>query len=99
MRPMSVRNIKLFFYLLAIASLPASISYQAVFAEDLLQIPTSDLSIPGVVQKSPGDVPAIRDATYADLSGAEALTMQFKDAVPHTRVPKMSHYFPRPAQA
>jgi S1-C subfamily serine protease len=99
MRPISVRNIKPFFYLLAIASLPALISYEAVSAEDLLQIPTSDLSIPGVVQKFPGDVPAMLAATYADLSGAEALSMQFRDVVPHTRGPQDVSLFRQAAPA
>jgi hypothetical protein len=89
MRPMSVRNINLFVCLLAIIPPSALISYQAVFAEDLLEIPRSGLSIPGVVQKSSSiDAPEISGAEYADLSGAEALTVQFKDAVPHTRGPQ-----------
>jgi S1-C subfamily serine protease len=99
MRPMSVQNISVFVFLLAILPPSALISYQAVFAEDLLQIPKSELSIPGVVQKSSIDAPKISSATYADLSGAEALTMQFKDAVAHTRGPQDVSLFRRAAPA
>ena len=99
MRLMSVQNISLFVCLLAILPLSALISYEAVFAEDLLQIPSSELSIPGVVQKSSINAPKISSAKYADLSSAEALTMQFKDAVPHTRGPQDVSLFRRAAPA
>ena len=85
MHPMSARKLRLFVYLLTIAVPSASVGYQVARAEDLLQIPGSELSKPGVAQKSSLSLPAISSATYADFNIAEALSMQFKDAIHHTR--------------
>ena len=48
MHPMSVRKLRLFVYLLATAVPSASFGYQVGHTEDLLQIPGSELSNPGV---------------------------------------------------
>jgi S1-C subfamily serine protease len=72
------------FYLLAFGVL-AAVAYQTARAQELLRLPGADISIPGVVEKSSIAAPEINSAAIADLSGAEALTMQFKDAVPRTR--------------
>jgi hypothetical protein len=61
-------------------------------AEDLLQIPRSELSIPGVAQKSSFDPPTISGSEYVDFNTAEALAKRFKDAVPHTRGPQDISY-------
>jgi hypothetical protein len=72
------------FYLLAFGVLAAAV-YQTARAQEPLRIPGADISIPGVVEKSSTAAPEINSAALADLSGAEALTMQFKDGVPRTR--------------
>jgi hypothetical protein len=72
------------FYLLAFGVL-AAVAYQTARAQEPLRIPGADISIPGVVEKSSIATPEINGADLADLSSAEALTMQFKDAVPRTR--------------
>jgi S1-C subfamily serine protease len=63
----------------------AAAAYQTAHAQEPSRIPAADISIPGVVEKSSIALPEINRAAFADLSGAEALTMQFKDAVPRTR--------------
>ena len=82
MKPSSSRRGQ--FYLLAFGVLAAA-AYQTARAQEPFRIPRADVSIPGVFQKSSIPTPEINSAGLADLSGAEALTMQFKDAVPHTR--------------
>jgi S1-C subfamily serine protease len=82
MKPSSSRRGQ--FYLLAFGVLAAA-AYQTARAQEPFRIPGADVSIPGVFQKSSIPTPEINSAGLADLSGAEALTMQFKDAVPHTR--------------
>ncbi len=84
MRLLPVRKINLFgvHFAIAISSL---LAYQSARAQQPLQIPGSELSIPGVAQKSSISAPALGSSAYTDLSNAESLTMQFKDAVPHTR--------------
>jgi S1-C subfamily serine protease len=79
-----VRKIRLFSLQLAIA-ISSLLTYQPARAQQPLQIPASELSIPGVAQKSSISAPALGSSAYTDLSNAESLTMQFKDAVPHTR--------------
>ena len=71
--------------ILATAILTLSAAHRTARAEEPFQIPGSELSIPGVVRKSPISAPTINGSAYVDLSGAEALAMKFKDAIPHTR--------------
>jgi V8-like Glu-specific endopeptidase len=68
--------------IILLAILPA---FRVAGAGEPLQIPSSDLSAPGVVNKPSVNASAISALAYTDLSGAEALTMQFQDRVPHTR--------------
>jgi hypothetical protein len=74
------------FYLLALGVFAAA-AYQTARAEEPLRIPGADVSVPGVLQKSSIPTPEISSAGLADLSGAEALTMQFKDSVPLAPLP------------
>jgi S1-C subfamily serine protease len=72
------------FCLLTIAILFA-LSCQSTRAQELLQIPSSELSVAGVAQPSSTKAPELSSSAYADFSTAEALTTQFKEEVPHTR--------------
>ncbi len=54
-------------------------------AQEPLQLPNSELVVPGTAQKSPISAPPIDASAYADLSTAEALATQFTDVIPHTR--------------
>jgi hypothetical protein len=72
-------------HLLAIVLLASLTPYQVAYAEQPLHLPGLELAIPGVAQKSPISAPTIDASAYANLSAAEALATQFKDAVPHTR--------------
>jgi S1-C subfamily serine protease len=53
-----------------------------------LQIPESELSIPGVVQKSSVHLPSVSSSAYLDFSNAKALGTEFKEVAPHTRGPQ-----------
>jgi S1-C subfamily serine protease len=80
-----VRKIGLFGCQLAVAILFLA-SHHAAQAQEPLQLPAIELSIPGMAQESSSTIATdLGRAAYADFSSAEALTMQFKDAVPHTR--------------
>ena len=72
----------------AVVLLASVAPYQVAHAQQPLHLPSSDLSIPGVAQNSPISVPPVNISAYADLSRAEALAIQFKDAIPHTRSPQ-----------
>src|SRR5271169_706998 len=87
MRPLPVKNINLLGYHLVIA-LVISVAGQSARAQQPLQIPSPEPSIPGVAQKSSVSTPAVNSSAYADFNSAEALTMQFKEAIPHTRGPQ-----------
>jgi hypothetical protein len=70
----------------AIVLLATLLVYQTARAQDPLHIPSGELSIPGVAQKSTIGAPIIDSSAYATaLSKAEALATQFKEAIPHTR--------------
>ena len=77
------RKINIFGVQLAITA--SLLAYQPARAQQLLQAPDSELSIPGVAQKSSISTPVLNNSTYTDFSNAEASSMQFKDAIPHTR--------------
>jgi hypothetical protein len=85
MRLGPVGRIGSYVYRLAITLLCASAAGAVVSAQEPLQIPASEISVPGSVEKLSVSTPAINSAAYADLNAAEALNTQFKDAVPHTR--------------
>ena len=80
-----VRRIAFYAYSLSIILLSASATCSAVSAQEPLHVPASEFSIPGSVEKFLVSTPTVNSIAYADLSAAQALTMQFKDAVPHTR--------------
>lgn len=71
--------------ILATTILALSAAPQPARAQEPLQLPGSELLIPGVVQKSPVSAPAINSSAHADFTHAQALGMQFKEAIPHTR--------------
>jgi S1-C subfamily serine protease len=51
-------------------------------------MPSPDLSIPGVAQNLSEKTPVVGSFAYADITGAAAMTMQFREAIPHTRGPQ-----------
>jgi S1-C subfamily serine protease len=57
-------------------------------AQQSLHLPSPELSIPGSAQKSSVIAPATNGSTASDVREAEALSMTFKDNVPHTRGPQ-----------
>jgi hypothetical protein len=63
-------------------------TYQAARAQQALQIPGSDFSIPGVAQNVVVKTADVDGSVFDAFSGAKALIMHFKDAVPHTRGPQ-----------
>ena len=81
--PMS--KVDLLKHFLAVVLLASLAPWQVARAQQPLHIPSSELSIPGVAQNSPISAPPVDISAYADLSSAEALATQFKDAIPHTR--------------
>ena len=85
MHLLSMRKIGLQKHLPAIALLASLVAYQGARAQEPLHFPSPELAIPGVEQKSSVSTPAIEGSAYADVSAAQALAMQFKDAIPHTR--------------
>jgi S1-C subfamily serine protease len=54
-------------------------------AQQPLQMPSSELSTPGTVQKSPLPAPVVGSTALTGLRRAEALTTRFEDSVPRTR--------------
>jgi S1-C subfamily serine protease len=55
-------------------------------AQQSLQLPRSELSIPGAVMKSSSvSAPDIDISAYSDVRGAEAMAMKFSEEIPHTR--------------
>jgi S1-C subfamily serine protease len=71
--------------ILATTILSLSLAHQTAKAQEPLHIPSSELLIPGIVKEFPISAPVINSSAYTDFSGAEALSMKFKDAIPHTR--------------
>ena len=67
------------------AVLLASLAPYQVASAEPLSIPSSELSAPGVAQKSPISTPTIDASAFANLITAEALATQFTDVIPHTR--------------
>jgi hypothetical protein len=61
------------------------VGWQDATAQQPLQMPSAELSIPGAAQKSPLPVPAVGSTAFTGLRRAEALTMRFEDSVPRTR--------------
>jgi S1-C subfamily serine protease len=82
--------------ILAVAAL---VAYQTANAQEKFQIPSAELSIPGLAQKLSEEGPLINLSEYADFSNAEAMTMKFNDAIPHTRGPQDISLFRRAAPA
>ncbi len=80
MSPIDLRK-----HLLTILSLASLAPYQLARAQEPLCFPSPELAIPGVAQKSPISALPVDASAYANLSAAEALATQFKDAIPHTR--------------
>jgi S1-C subfamily serine protease len=58
---------------------------QNATAQQPLQMPSIELSTPGVEQKSLLPAPAVSSTAFTGLRRAEALTMQFEDSIPHMR--------------
>jgi S1-C subfamily serine protease len=79
---MAMSKVDLQKHLLAVLLLTSLAPYQVAHAQ---QLPSPELAIPGVAQKSPISAPTIDASAYANLSTAEALATTFKDAIPHTR--------------
>ena len=73
-----------FGYLLIIANATLA-TYQVAGSQEQLQLPSAALSIPGVAKKFSGQMPAVNSSASVALSSAEALTKEFKDAIPRTR--------------
>jgi hypothetical protein len=65
-------------FIIATAILAVSIAYQSANAQEPLQSPGPELSIPGSMLKSPVIAPAINDSAIAHFRGAEARTLEFK---------------------
>jgi hypothetical protein len=61
------------------------VGWQDATAQQPLQVPSAELSTPGVAQKSSLPAPAVGSAALAGLRRAEALTMRFEDSIPRTR--------------
>jgi S1-C subfamily serine protease len=79
---MTMSKVHLQKHLLAVLLLASLAPYQVAHAQ---QLPSPELAIPGVAQKSPISAPTIDASAYANLSTAEALATTFKDAIPRTR--------------
>jgi S1-C subfamily serine protease len=76
------------FRLNLIATIGLAVACQTATAQEPLRIPSTELSISGVAQKSLPTVPAISSTVFTGLRRAEALTMQFEDSIPRTRGPQ-----------
>ena len=85
MHLLAMSKVNLLKQLFAVVLLVSVVPDQVVRAQQPLHLPSSDLAIPGVAQKSPISVPAMDASAYANISTAEALATQFTDAIPHTR--------------
>ncbi len=85
MHLLAMSKIDLQEHVLAIVLLASLGPYQVARAQQPLHMPSPELTIPGVAEKSPISAPTIDASTYSNLSSAEALAMQFKDAIPRTR--------------
>jgi S1-C subfamily serine protease len=69
-----------------VIAIGALVLADTAMAEELsLQIPSSELSIPGVAEKIALAVPAVTNSAASEYRSAEALSMKFRDAIPHTR--------------
>lgn len=99
MRTLTVSKIDLQKHLLSIVLLASLAPYQLARAQEPLHFPSPELAIPGVEQKSPVSTPAIEGSAYPDISAAQALAMQFKDSIPHTRSVHDSWVFSQAAPA
>ena len=71
-------------HFLATVLMASLVPWQVASAQQDLHIPSLDV-VPGIAQASPISAPAISGSAYADIGSAEALAMQFKEAIPHTR--------------
>jgi hypothetical protein len=80
-----VRLIKSRLFQLLMTAIGLSIACLGATAQQPLQMPSAELSIPGAAQKSPLPVPAVGSTAFTGLRRAEALTMRFEDSVPRTR--------------
>ena len=80
-----VRLIKSRLFQLLMIAVGLSIACLGATAQQPLQMPSAELSIPGAAQKSPLPVPAVGSTAFTGLRRAEALTMRFEDSVPRTR--------------
>ena len=85
MHLLAMSKVNLLKQLFAVVLLVSVVPHQVVRAQQPLHLPSSELAIPGVAQKSPISVPAMDASAYANISTAEALATQFTDAIPHTR--------------
>ena len=85
MHLLAMSKVDLLKQLFAVVLLASVVPHQVVRAQQPLHLPSSELAIPGVAQKSPISAPTIDASAYANLSTAEALATKFKDVIPHTR--------------
>ncbi len=64
----------------------ALLAFQMAHAQEPSRIPSLEVPNPGAEQTSrQNDVPAVDMSAFVDVTRAEALAMQFNDAIPHTR--------------
>ncbi len=72
-------------HVLPIVLLVTIVTSQVSHAQQPSQFPSLDIPHPGAAQTSTQNVPAVDMSAFADVTRAEALATQFKDAMPHTR--------------
>ena len=72
-------------HFLSIVLLVSMATSQVSHAQQPSHIPSLEIPDPGDAQKSTQNRPAVDMSAYANVTRAEALAMQFKDVIPHTR--------------